>query len=512
MDSLDNLQGDTAYTAAAAPFGKWRRRLWPIHNAELKKLLPLFFIKFLVSFNYVILHDTKDTLIVTTEGSGAEAIPILKGWVVIFFAFLAMMIYSKLSSHLSKRSLFYTCMVPFILFFAIYGFILYPCREWLTPHSSADWLLDILGKEREHWVAVYRYWMNSLFFLMAELWGGVVIALLFWGFANQISSINEASRFYTLFSAGGHIGTITAGPVIWHYTQSFNKDQYTLTVQNLMAIVTIASLLIVFAYWWTNRYALDDKEGKNSAAAEGKINKINKPKLPLSESLKFILRSPYLGCIALMVIGYGMSVSMVEVSWKALLKVAYPAAKDYQAFMAVVSFATGCLSLLFALFVGGNILRKFGWLFAAQLTPIVLGVCSLAFFGLYFADTALGSALSLTGASLLFPIILCGAIHNISCKSMKYCLFDPTKEMAYIPLDDEAKTKGKAAVDVVAARFGKAGSSWIQAGLIEFVGLGSVLGIVPYLAPVVLTTVIVWIVAAYLLNSRFQSAPNCAQS
>lgn len=503
MDSLDNLQSNI--DAISPPFGKWRRRLWPIHNNELKKLLPLLFIKFLVSFNYVILHDTKDTLIVTTAGSGAEAIPILKGWVVIFFAFIAMMIYSKLSSHLSKRALFYTSMMPFILFFAVYGFILYPCREWLTPHASADWLLDIFGREREHWVSVYRYWMNSLFFLMAELWGGVVIALLFWGFANQISNINEASRFYTLFSAGGHIGTIMAGPVVWHYTQSFNKDQYTLTVQNLMGIVTIASLLIVFAYWWTNRYALKEKEEKKS---ENTASKVNKPKLPLGESLKFILCSPYLGCIALMVIGYGMSVSMVEVSWKALLKIAYPAAKDYQAFMAIVSFATGCVSLLFSLFVGGNILRKFGWLFAAQLTPIVLGVCSVAFFGFYFADTSLGAVISLTGTSFLFPIIFCGAIHNISCKSMKYCLFDPTKEMAYIPLDDESKTKGKAAVDVVAARFGKAGSSWIQAGLIEFVGLGSILGIVPYLAPIVLGTVVVWIVAAYLLNNRFQNTPN----
>lgn len=498
MESLDGLQGAVQTTQPS--FGKWRRRLWPIHRYELYKLLPLLFIKFLVSFNYVILHDTKDTLIVTSEGSGAEVIPILKGWVVIFFAFLATMIYAKLSSHLSKKGLFYSCMLPFILFFALYGFYLYPNREWLTPQASADALLEFLGKEREHWVVVYRHWMDSAFFLMAELWGGVVIALLFWGFANQISTINEASRFYTLFSAGGHIGTITAGPVIWHYAQRFTSSEYSLTIQHLMGIVTIASLLILLSYWWINRYILDGKESK-PLADENKC----KYKLALGESLLFVIRSPYLGYIALMVIGYGLSVSMVEVSWKAMLKIAYPAPNDYQAVMGLVSFATGILSLLFALFLGGNILRKFGWLFAAQLTPIVLGVCSLIFFGLYFVSGSWVGVAAGTGGALLLPIIFCGAIHNISCKSMKYCLFDPTKEMAYIPLNDEEKTKGKAAVDVVAARFGKAGSSWIQAALIEFAGFGSILTVVPYFAPVVLLTIAIWIGATYLLSGQFQA-------
>lgn len=215
-------------------FTKWRRRFWPVHSHEARKFFPLLLMKLCVSFVYTILHATKDTIIVTSKGSGAEAIPILKGWFVLFFAFIFMLVYSKLSNHLSKNNLFYITLLPFILFFPIYGFFLYPNRDWLLPHASADWLVSCLGSERAHWIVVYRYWMDSIFFLMAELWGGVVIALSFWGFANRINTLNEASRFYTILSAGGHVGVMLAGPLIWYFASAFSADQFVFTVEYLM--------------------------------------------------------------------------------------------------------------------------------------------------------------------------------------------------------------------------------------------------------------------------------------
>jgi hypothetical protein len=48
---------------------------------ERKKLVPLAMMFFCILFNYTILRDTKDVLMVTAPKSGAEVIPFIKTYV-----------------------------------------------------------------------------------------------------------------------------------------------------------------------------------------------------------------------------------------------------------------------------------------------------------------------------------------------------------------------------------------------------------------------------------------------
>merc|ERR1712046_85804 len=89
-------------------------------------------------------------------------------------------------------------------------------------------------------------------------------------------------------------------------------------------------------------------------------------------------------------------------------------------------------------------------------------------------------------------------------KGSKYSLFDPCKEMAYIPLDDETRMKGKSAIDVVCNPLGKSGGSLIQQTLI--IGFGSLAASTPYLAAILFVIVGMWIKAAISLNGQFLEA------
>ncbi|MGD2169474.1 MAG: NTP/NDP exchange transporter [Chlamydiota bacterium] len=487
-------------------FGKWRSFLWPIHNFELKKLLPMFFMFFLISFNYTILRDTKDSLLVTAPGSGAEAIPFLKVWGVFPFAVLFMLIYAKLSNKLSKEKLFYATITPFLVFFAAFAFIIYPLRDVLHPTSAADTLQGILPEGFKGLIALLRNWTFSLFYIMAELWGSVALSLVFWGFANDIMKVSEAKRFYAVLGLGANLALPVSGALIVTFSSIRNKvpegvDAWGVTLNYLMGLVVVAGIIVMGIYYWMNRSVLTDSRFYNPEEVK---QKKKKAKMSMKESFAFLLKSRYIGMLAILVVAYGISINIVEVTWKSQLKLAYPNPNDYSAFMGKFSFMTGIITSFMMLFVGGNVVRRFGWKPAALVTPVILLVTGLIFFSVILFKDNLGGFIATMGTSPLMIAVVIGMIQNMMSKSCKYSLFDPTKEMAYIPLDQESKVKGKAAIDVVGARLGKSGGSLLQQGLI--LALGTIGAMTPYIAVILLAIIGVWIFAVRSLNKQFLDA------
>lgn len=69
-------------------------------------------------------------------------------------------------------------------------------------------------------------------------------------------------------------------------------------------------------------------------------------KMSMGESTKFLAKSPYIKDLAMMVIGYGMAINIVEVTWKSKLKAAFPDPNSYSVFMGNFSSVTGIVTLL----------------------------------------------------------------------------------------------------------------------------------------------------------------------
>jgi AAA family ATP:ADP antiporter len=118
-----------------------------------------------------------------------------------------------------------------------------------------------------------------------------------------------------------------------------------------------------------------------------------------------------------------------------------------------------------------------------------------------------GDALA-TVSSMLFGVapfamtVYCGSIQNCFSKASKYSVFDATKELAFLPLDDESKLKGKAAIDGLGSGIGKSGSSLTYQGFIIL--LGSVAFSAPYIAGILFVVLLAWIFCVVSLGKQFK--------
>ncbi len=488
--------------ASKPEFSKWRRRLWPVHSYELKKFLPLILIKFLISLNYGIMTCLKDAMVVTAKGSGAEAIPILKGWVVLPLAILLSLLYAKCSSVMKRSTLFYMILGGFMLVVFSYGFILCPNASFFSPDASSDWLLSQFGARIGHWVAVYRNWIHSLIFVTAELWASMVIFLLFWGMVNEISSVKEAKRSYTIYIAAGNVGAILTGPTIAFFSDYLAQNNLLLMIKGLCGVLILVGFTIMGLYWFVENRVKTDKRFYDPDTI---VRKEAKEKLSLMDGIKLIAKSRSLLYIAVLVVGYGLVINLVEVSWKANLKLQYPNTTEYLSVVKTVFSSVGFISFIVSILFFGGIIRKLGWRFAALITPIAIGATGILFLLCSLYRDSIGGFTQLIGLTPLMFLVVFGAMQNVTSKVVKYSFFDPTKEIAYIPLSDDEKIKGKAAVDVVGSRLGKSGSAWIQIGLLDLMATSSVLSITHLIIPLVLLTVIAWIYSIRNLNRQIRA-------
>jgi AAA family ATP:ADP antiporter len=505
-------------TPVEAPeFSQWRRYLWPVHSYELKKLIPMLLIFFFISFDYNVLRTLKDSLLITAKSSGAEVIPFVKVWAMFPGAVLMTLLFAWLSNRLPRETVFYIIISIFLVYFAVFTFILYPIRDLIHPHQLADHLEGVLPKGFKGLVAMFRYWTFTIFYVMSELWSSAVLSVLFWGFANQVTKISEAKRFYGLFGVGANFSGIFAGQVsvfCCNYTQSggqlpIGEDSWHQSLILMVSLILIAGILTLFLFRWMNQQVLTDRRfyDPSSIKTEGEV----KGKLSIKQSLSCLLNSKYLLYIAFIVISYNLVINLTEVLWKHQVKELYPNPNDYTIYMNHIVSLIGVVSTFSSLFVAGNAIRKCGWTFTALLTPAILLLTSIGFFAFFFIEkTSSYLALSFIGFSPLAMIAFFGSAQNILSRGAKYSVFDATKEMAFVPLQPESKLVGKAAIDGICSRLGKSGGSVVHQSLL--IMFATISASAPYVAVVLFGVIIIWVMAVRLLGKQFNELINTEEA
>lgn len=484
-------------------FGVLRSYVWPIHAHEIKKLAPMAIMLFLICLNYSTLRNLKDTLVITAKKSGAEVIPFIKLWVMLPAAICSTMLFTYMSNHLSRRRVFEILFSFFLLFFLCFGLFIYPNRESLHPHELANTLELYLPAGFRGMIAMFRNWTLTGFYMISELWSSIVLNVLFWSFANEITKISESGRFYSVMSIGSNLAAVLAGQFSVLLTNNtynpdlaVGADAWEQSVFKITFMVFCSGILALGTYWWMNKNVLSHPEYLPEKDPTKK-----KKKLSFKESLLCVANSKYLLGLATVVVAYNLVINLVEIIWKDRLRQLYPLAPDYNVYINNLTSAMGIISTTTSLVLAG-ILTRLGWTKTAMLTPVILFTTSLAFFTCLFADQSLAPFVStFLHMSPLALAVLIGSIQNCVSKAAKYSVFDATKEMALVPLPSEYKLKGKAAIEGIGSRVAKSGGSMIHQGLL--LCFGSISCSAPYIAVIVLVALFAWIASVRTVGKEF---------
>ncbi len=496
-------------TTTSAKFGRVRKFFWPIHASEVKKFVPLLVIYALICLNYCILKAAKDSLVITAPGAGAEAIPFIKVWVILPMALLVMYLFTRLFNRFSQEKLFYIMIGSFLAFFLLFALVLYPARDIIHPYKMADKLQAILPTGFRGCIAIIRYWSYVLFYVMAELWGTAIMTVLFWSFANEITTVNDAKRFYGILGIGANIATFFSGQIVillsgefFDLSYIFGADRWGQYLGLVTTVVMVGGLMTMGLFRWYHQKVMNkDPALKEMRTISDKKRK--SVKMGMRQNFALLGKSKYLLCIAVLVLAFNISINMIEIIWKDQIRALFPNPIDFSAYMGKALSATGILSTFIGFFLCGSMIRKLGWTVSALITPVALLVSGLLFFGVILMKDHgfISPTATILGMTPLALGVLFGTIQNVLSRSFKYTLFDSTKEISFIPLSSESKLKGKAAIDGIGSRLGKSGGSTIYGILI--MTFGNVSLSTPFAGVFLLLIGVGWIAAIRSLGRQF---------
>ncbi len=443
--------------------------MFPIKRNEWLFFGAMFLIVCLININFSVLRSMRNALVVADTGGSAAFIPYFELFGTFPASILLTWALSRLMRFFSPRFIFSMTLLFFLTFFVVFAFWIYPHRTEIHTllESKLGFLMDF-----SRFKVVFTHWPDMVFYIMSELWKVALLSVIFWGFLNQNLSLEEAKRFYPPLLLGTSVGTILAGPITVFCTSLFSWNHLTLSAQrwqHSLYLLTLCLLLcglltlVVFRFLFKK---LQTRKVAIAPAAPNKKEPFSSRLLSLSSSLRYLMKSPFLSSLFLLVIAEYVCYALGELIFLETLKSKYPSPTDYCQYMGNLSFWMGIITAVSALFLTPHLLQTYRWSRNVLVTPVLMVAIT---FGFFFA-IYLGRLGWFPGSSPVMIAVVLGSIHFCIGRAAKYTMFDAIKELAFIPLDQEGQVKGKLIIDGIGSRLGRGTSSLLSIVLFLVMG------------------------------------------
>ncbi|BED91564.1 MAG: ATP/ADP translocase [Candidatus Improbicoccus pseudotrichonymphae] len=483
-------------------FGKIRSILWPIHNFELKKILPMNLLLFCILFVFTATRNLKDIFIQKYAiFGGTELISSLKTLFVLPITFVITMLLSAFINKSGMKRIFYVVCSFYGVFFLIFAFFIFPNVNSIQVSEDAVLkLFQSFPSQLRYIILCIINWPYTIFYIFAETWGSIALNYLFWSLANQITKKNEVTRFYALYLFFGNNGGLLAGACLYLMSNTSNRVVFDNNLKLLCIISSVFCFLIMGIYYYISKVVMKDEKLYDTSQIESKKEKL---KIGFFEGIKILFTNPYVFLIFMLPVCCGIGINLYEGIFKAYLATTFDVIKMSKLQGMLLIFTTIFTVILNIAAV--HILRKYSWKTNALIMPTILTITVTAFYLLiFYVKTSQSNISYILGLSIPILTVWVGIIVDIFSKGATYCLFDPTKSMVYIPLDKQIKEQSQAAVELIGGKGGKAGGGLITMLILAFSSGSTLLDHIPMFLVLFLMVMLAWIFSVIKLSKEYE--------
>jgi ATP/ADP translocase len=287
-------------------------------------------------------------------------------------------------------------------------------------------------------------------------WKDVYVVLLveiYYSYANSVFAIRTARWVYGLFGFLSGLGGLTGSFVVRRWAETVGAARLLWFVPPLLLLIGGLSFLLA------------RRAGARLPAAETAPT--------LGDGIRVVARSRYLSLVLLLV----AVITLVDYQFNEVAERTFDTEDRLSAMIATVYGAISVVTL--ALHAAtGPVLRLVGVPLTLLTVPLLLGG-------------------GLTGF-VVRPVFAAIAAVKAASKCFDYSIFRTAKEILYIPLSFEEKTRGKFVVDMITYRVAKGGASLLLLGLVTAAGAGCLV------TPLNFLLVAGWLLTTLAITRRFR--------
>ena len=393
----------------------------------------------LTTIGFNIMRGMRETVIFQFGKNGALYTPFIRIMCILPISALLFIYYLSIKKRTNTLIAYYALTIPLLVYFIVYGLFSVPgviniqtMPVWVTSLMEVYPPIEFIG-------GIIVHWDKTLYYVFCEAWGSFTLVILFWQIANETYTPKQASKYYPIFSMLGGVGIIISSLLI---KKMGKYENMTLITTEIITLIGICNLWLVSKIWHQKK---DDS------------NIERKPKIAISmrEGIKIALTTPHILYLTTCIISFSILCNVYENAVRNIILNHYGSEQEVFRFWGNFFFGKGLL-VISANIISKALLRRVGWFYVAITTPVI-SIISIHLI-LSIPSFQIDPQVMANTQSVLWGLAILLQLNF----AVKYAFFDPTKEMAYIPLSDEQQTYGKTVADGMGSRVGNISSGIVQ--------------------------------------------------